>query len=112
MKLIHLLELGQYKEIKEKENFLIFKHSPTCPISGWACKQVHQVIWSDTSETPLYQVNVIDQRDISQYIAKDLDITHESPQIIWVKNKKVIHHASHFDITTEFLNKLITEVHA
>lgn len=88
---------------------IIYKHSPICPLShsanlvlkGWSKSQVKK-----KDELKIFKINVILSRTLSETIEKDLNITHQSPQIIWLdKNIKVKHHASHYDITEDELNK-------
>jgi len=88
---------------------IIYKHSPICSLSqlanlvlkGWSKSQVNK-----KDELKIFKVNVILSRTLRKTIEKDLNITHQSPQIIWLdKNMKVKHHASHYDITETELNK-------
>lgn len=67
------------------ENCFVFKHSTTCPISAAAADQVRGYSWP----LPLYWVNVIEQRPISNWLAEQFGVEHESPQLLAVKNGKV-----------------------
>lgn len=60
---------------------MIFKHSPLCGLSAVAPTQVR---WLPTlhPDLPIRQVDVVGQRGLSQQIAEDLGIRHESPQAI------------------------------
>ena len=96
----------QWKEILKKskeEELLIFKHSTTCPISANA----YGAFASFESPVDKYLVNVLHSRPVSNEIAKDLTIQHESPQAILVKDGKGIWNASHWDITKEALHGAI-----
>lgn len=99
---------NQIEEIKEASHNklqLIFKHSTRCIISKMALKNfesdflLHNVI--DT-----YYLDLIAYRDISNKIADDFGITHQSPQILLIKNGTVIYHASHESIDANVLIKL------
>ncbi|GMR25080.1 MAG: bacillithiol system redox-active protein YtxJ [Ignavibacteria bacterium] len=88
---------------------IIYKHSPICPLShsvnlilkGWSKSQIQK-----KNKLKIFKINVILSRTLSGTIEKDLNIIHQSPQIIWLdKNMKVKYHASHYDITEDELNK-------
>jgi bacillithiol system protein YtxJ len=46
----------------------------------------------------LYYLDLLEHRDISNKIANDTHITHQSPQLIVIKNKEAIYHESHGNI--------------
>jgi bacillithiol system protein YtxJ len=47
------------------------------------------------------EVDVIGQRSLSQRIAGDLEVHHESPQLILVKNGKAVAQVSHDSVTAD-----------
>ncbi|MCB0322860.1 MAG: DUF2847 family protein [Bdellovibrionales bacterium] len=63
----------------------VFKHSTRCPISAAAASRVRQA----ESSLPLYWVNVVEQRSLSNWIAAELQVRHESPQLILLRSGKV-----------------------
>ncbi len=93
----------QWKEILEstkEEKVLVFKHSTTCPISANA----YGAFASYETSNSKYLVNVIQNREVSNEIAKSLNLQHESPQAIVVENGVGTWNASHWDITKESLD--------
>lgn len=80
---------------------LIFKQSTTCPISAKAFRQYHSFLDSTDKEIDTYFVKVRETRDVSNQIAEDTHIKHESPQILLIKNKEVLWNTSHSDITVK-----------
>lgn len=87
---------------------LIFKHSTTCPISGAANERVTKFIEAQGASAPdFYMVRVIESRDLSIRIAERFEVTHESPQIILVKEGKAVWSTSHEDITAEEILKAL-----
>jgi bacillithiol system protein YtxJ len=78
---------------------LIFKHSTSCPISAHAWQEVQNLIRQSSDEVQVAMVKVIESRPISNQIALDLKIKHESPQILLLSKKNVIWHCSHMAIT-------------
>lgn len=73
---------------------LIFKHSTRCSISAMA-KNRFEREWVDNPKIPVYYLDLLKHRDISDAIADRLSVNHESPQVLVVKNGKCIYHASH-----------------
>ncbi len=83
----------------EKSNeqlVLVFKHSTRCHISAVALRNF-EADWHDKGILPFY-LDLIAHRDISNQIAADMYVEHQSPQLILIKNKKAIYHSSHSDI--------------
>ena len=87
---------------------VIFKHSTTCPVSARAWCEVQNFIRDDSSDVLVAMVKVIESRPVSNQIAKDLGVEHQSPQAIVLSNKKVQWHASHGAITQECIKEGIT----
>jgi len=78
---------------------LIYKHSTRCSISAAALDRLERR-WSDAEMggVSLYFLDLIRYREVSNKIAEQLNVVHQSPQAIMIKNGKVIYEASHFSI--------------
>ncbi|MCC5923646.1 MAG: bacillithiol system redox-active protein YtxJ [Crocinitomicaceae bacterium] len=87
---------------------IIFKHSPRCGISSMALRQFEKE-WLETNNVRLCMVDVVKDRGFSQEIAKLTDVIHQSPQLILIKNGKVLHHASHHQIEVKNVLQIIKE---
>ena len=85
---------------------VLFKHSTRCPISARAKEEMEEFV-RQHSGVPVYLVDVLAQRPLSQRVAADLRIRHESPQVILIQCGKPIWHASHRDVTAAALLKMI-----
>ena len=83
---------------------VIFKHSTTCPISSMAKRRLEQN-WAVTASP--YFLDLIRHRSISNEIADRLNVVHESPQIILVKDGKAIYDESHLDISVDSLTEAL-----
>lgn len=84
---------------------VLFKHSVTCGISGGA-KYGLEREWDFTSdELSFYYLDLLSFRSISNKIAADLGVTHQSPQVILLKNGKVVYDTSHHNISVAALRK-------
>lgn len=81
---------------------LIYKHSATCPTSAWAARNVRS--WCEEhTEKPVYQVTVQSARPISNQIANDLGLRHETPQAIVVYQGQAVAHRNHSRVTPDEL---------
>ena len=104
-----LTDLGQLSEIIEISNekpVAIFKHSTRCSVSRMALKQFENEFNSSDKVTP-YFLDLIAHRDISNEIASRFGVTHQSPQLILIKEGKAGYNVSHSDIDAEELAKKV-----
>ncbi len=93
-------------ESKDKA-IVLFKHSTRCSVSLMA-KRSLEMNWDlDEELIQPYFLDLIQHRDISNEIAKQLEVSHESPQLIGIKNKEVFYHASHSVISVDSLRSAL-----
>ncbi|GAE27790.1 general stress protein [Halalkalibacter wakoensis JCM 9140] len=104
----------QLKSIEEMKQFvkqpgkhLLFKHSTTCPISAKANDEF-QAFVAETN-TSAATVFVIEDRPVSNQIAEDFGIKHESPQIFLLEDGEVRWNTSHWKITKEAIKEAISK---
>lgn len=98
---IPLTTLSQFEEIKEasKTNtVLIFKHSTRCGTSRMVIKQFEKSFNSDLKNVHIYYLDLLNFRDISNAVASEFQVFHQSPQLLVIKNGVVVAHASHYDV--------------
>ena len=81
----------------------IFKHSTRCSISTVAKTRLSS-FWDFNDELPIYYLDLITFRDISNFIAENFDVKHESPQLLIIKDGKCIYNASHLSISVKELH--------
>ncbi|MCU7613695.1 bacillithiol system redox-active protein YtxJ [Chryseobacterium sp. GMJ5] len=83
-----------------EKKIAIFKHSTSCFISKTVLKNFEKEIeQAEEFGADLYFLDLLAHRNISNKIAEDLAIRHESPQLIVIENGKAVNNASHQDIT-------------
>ena len=88
---------------------LIFKHSPTCDLSAMAYTEVSS--FADAHpDLPVLLVDVLAQRALSRQLAVELDIEHESPQVILVANGAPLWNASHRKVTVKAIERAVSEL--
>ncbi len=86
------------------QDCFVFKHSTACPISRMAADEVK----STDFELPLYWINVIQQRDLSNWVATTYAVRHESPQLLLIKNGKVQQVWNHHEIKRSDISRKAT----
>ncbi len=97
-------KLDEVVEKSYSKDVVIFKHSTTCSISHVAKLRLEENWDLDDSTVPYY-LDLLSHRNISNEIAERLQVHHESPQIILLREGSCIYDASHFDITVDELKE-------
>ena len=92
--------------LEEKDLFLLFKHSLTCPISKAAFAEFQSYL-DHFLDMDAYFLAVQESRPLSNHIADYFDIQHESPQIFLIAKGKVVWHSSHWNITESAIKKAV-----
>jgi len=93
-------------EGSEERPALIFKHSTRCPISAGALEELNLYLEGEPNpDVDYWLVKVIESRPVSNRIAADTGVRHESPQVICLENRRAIWNASHGAITCEYLER-------
>lgn len=99
-----LQEVIQNSEVKP---VVLFKHSTRCSISSMAMNRLENLETAFYEKADFYYLDLIAHRDVSNAIAEKLDVYHESPQVIFVKNGVCIYDASHMEISPKELNEFV-----
>jgi bacillithiol system protein YtxJ len=87
---------------------VILKHSTTCPVSANALHEYEDYLkGAPNQEVDFTLVKVIESRPVSNQIAADLSVKHESPQIIYVKDKAKYWTASHWSVTKAHMTAVL-----
>lgn len=79
----------------ENKPQLIYKHSGRCSVSLFSKSNLEQHAAEISKVADMNFVDVIGSREVSDYIARTLNVRHESPQAILLDQGEVIWHASH-----------------
>jgi bacillithiol system protein YtxJ len=108
MNWIPLENLEQLSNIANAQGYsVIFKHSTRCSVSMMAKKRF-EFDWAAIPEgTPVYFLDLISYRDVSNKIAEQFQVHHESPQMLLIKNGECIYETSHGEISAEDLAEQI-----
>jgi bacillithiol system protein YtxJ len=91
-----------------EEPVLLFKHSTVCPVSAAAHEELMRFTESEEAKrVRVGLIYVIEDRPVSNEAAQRLEVKHESPQALLVRNGKAVWHASHWNITSEALKQAV-----
>lgn len=102
MNWIELTDPSQLQQIKERSGHVpqvIFKHSTRCSISSVAKSRLERT--EPPANVDFYYLDLIRHRDISNKIAEDFAVYHESPQILLIKNGECVYDESHSGISMD-----------
>jgi len=103
--------LKQALDGSAEQPLLIFKHSLTCPISTRAYQELKRFLQDEKSrQVQCALVIVQTARSVSNEIAARLNIQHESPQAILVKDGRAVWNTSHFNITCQSLTQALSAI--
>ena len=98
----HPWENGTLDDLLAAHVAVIYKHSPVCGSSDMAIRQVEAFARACPS-IPVYLVDVIRNRAVSDQVAQRLGVGHASPQVIVVRQGKPAWNASHWQVTADAL---------
>ncbi|MBD8069001.1 bacillithiol system redox-active protein YtxJ [Bacillus sp. PS06] len=90
--------------VGQNEKFLVFKHSLTCPVSQAAYDEFEGFMEAQP-DVAAYYLYVQEARPLSNYIAEEYNIKHESPQALVFEGNTVSWNASHWKITKSSLKE-------
>lgn len=91
----------------EIEPQLVFKHSTRCSISSMILSRFESSDLFQTNALGLWFLDLIAFRDLSNLIALETNVSHESPQCIVIVKQKVIYAESHGAINAKVIQDLI-----
>lgn len=108
MNWIELKNEDQIVEIIDKSQSkpqVIFKHSTRCSVSSMAKSRLERS--PVPNNTDFYYLDLIAHRIISNKIAEEFNVFHESPQILVIKNGECLYDESHSAITMDEIEEQV-----
>lgn len=99
-----LSELDSLDKTSFTQAVFIFKHSTSCSISAMALGRI-ELKWQSEDHLKLkpFFLDLLKYRSVSDEISKRYGVTHQSPQVLMIREGKCIYNASHTDISYEEL---------
>lgn len=96
-----LTEKDHVEEVLEnshQKTQLVYKHSHTCGICHAAKERIEESMDEIKRQAAINFTNVKKSRPVSNALADELGIRHESPQVLIIKNGECTWHESHWSI--------------
>lgn len=96
-------QLNECIQQSNEKAIVIFKHSTACPISAVAKSRFELAHQNGDTEDQIVFVllDLLAHRALSNKIAADFGVHHESPQLLLIHHGKCLYHASHNSISYE-----------
>jgi bacillithiol system protein YtxJ len=95
--------IQELHEKKLPETCYVFKHSTRCPISSRAAEVVKGS--EDVLPHTLYWINVVEQRELSNWVAEEYGAQHQSPQLLLIREGKVAGNWTHGAIKADIFQE-------
>lgn len=86
---------------------LLFKHSNRCSLSDLALKRVLNLNTEIEAHCSMYIIDVVKKKSLSQLIADELGVRHESPQALLIYRGYLQDHASHNSIDARWIRSAL-----
>lgn len=102
MEWIPLNNEAQLPDIISRSNTrpqVIFKHSTRCSISSVAMQRLKRGTLPE--EIDFYYLDLISYRSLSNKVAEQFKVSHESPQILIIRNGACVYDESHLSISVD-----------
>lgn len=99
--------LTEIKTASSNRPQVIFKHSTRCSISKMALSRLERN--EPVEGIDFHILDLLQHRLLSNKIAEDFKIAHESPQVLLIDNGKCIYDASHSAISMEEIAEHINQ---
>ena len=106
--IIHIHDAALLDEVLERPVAILYKHSPRCWVSIMSGREVDR-FHAENPELPLYQIDVIDDRPVSQEAERRLGVPHASPQAILLVDGKPVWSATHGSVRRKTLERSLAE---
>jgi bacillithiol system protein YtxJ len=107
----HVTTSALVEEAVTSRAAVVYKHSARCG-SCLAALQEVQRFAADHAEIPVYQVDVLAERALSDAIAERLGVRHASPQVIVVRDGRAAWSATHWSVTAMALAEQVSRAGA
>ncbi len=102
MNWIALTDSDQLDEIREQSKHrpvVIFKHSTRCSISTMAKNRLERE--KPVDNVSFYYLDLLRYRPISNKVAEEFHVHHESPQVLLIKNGECTYEETHNGINMQ-----------
>lgn len=102
-----LNQLAVIKSESLEKPVVIFKHSTRCGISSMTLRRFESQYDLPEEAVNLYYLDLIANRQVSNQVAAEFQVLHQSPQLLIIRNETAVYNASHSDINSEDIKRFI-----
>jgi bacillithiol system protein YtxJ len=103
----NMSDLANAMDLSEEVPVLLFKHSTRCSISSMALSTLNRDWQLSEEQCPIYFIDLLKYREVSNEVARLTGVTHQSPQAILLKGRTVVYSASHDAIDAESVENIV-----
>lgn len=103
-----ITEAGALERALRAETAVLYKYSPSCAVSAVAATQIDRFA-DEHPDTPVYKLDVVARKDLALVVADRLDVRHQSPQVILMRNGRPVWQASHYGIRATRLANMLED---
>lgn len=100
-------QLLEVQKQSHEQLVLIFKHSTSCSISRTALDRLERNWKSEEMSIAPYYLDLLAHRDVSNRVATDFGVEHQSPQVLILRNGKSVYNRSHLDIDFKSIRSFV-----
>jgi bacillithiol system protein YtxJ len=100
-------QFDEIDEISHTKPVVLFKHSTRCIISRTVLKQFDTEFHFPEDKMDWFLLDLLNFRDLSNEIASRYNVTHQSPQIVVIRNGKAVFNESHDGISVDDLKQFM-----
>lgn len=99
-------QLSSIKDLSKNRPQVIFKHSTRCSISNVAKARLEKAAVPE--QIDFYFLDLLKHRQLSNQIAEEFDVHHESPQVLLIQNGECIYDESHSGISMSEIEQQVS----
>jgi bacillithiol system protein YtxJ len=92
----------------DRHPLVLFKHSHTCGVSAEALDELVEHLSRKQYDATYAIVTVQTHRSVSNAVAQQLGVRHETPQVLLIRNGRVVWSATHFRVTAAAVEAALT----
>jgi bacillithiol system protein YtxJ len=96
------------RDENSEQYVFIFKHSTRCIVSSKAYKALVPD-WEKEGQVPLYILDLLSHRSISNEVSRQLNVVHESPQLLLINKGKCLNSVSHWRVNSETALEMLAQ---
>ena len=102
-------DLDLIDQLSNDRLVVIFKHSTRCGISVGAEFRLKEGWTYSKEEAVLFHLDILNHRDLSNAISDKYQVVHQSPQVIIIKDGRLVDTTSHHMINSGFVDRRLVQ---